>query len=224
MAKRHRAVAGPAPSSKKKKRAPARASSKRSRSAVGRSGSKVPRASAPPVRTTYVQAVALYERGVRALQRRNYPRAAEILGSVLERFPEERELNDRVRLYLRVCERQSETEPSPPKTPEQLVSAATFALNAGDFDGAIAYLASANRQEPDNDHVHYMLASAYALRGEARPALTHLQRAIELNPNNRALARHDTDLDLLRGNDGFRGAMEAAEPVRRRVRGRRSRA
>ena len=54
-----------------------------------------------------------------------------------------------------------------------------------------------------------MLAVAHAQRGEHAEAVAHLERAIALNPENRALARHDPDLEPLRDDEAFRAALEA---------------
>src|SRR6267378_1976319 len=51
-------------------------------------------------RPTYVEAVAIYEKGIEALQRHDYNHALELLQSVLRQYPEEKELHERVRLYL----------------------------------------------------------------------------------------------------------------------------
>src|SRR5438128_928981 len=56
-------------------------------------------------RPTYVEAVAIYEKGIEALQRHDYNHALELLQSVLRQYPEEKELHERVRLYLNICER-----------------------------------------------------------------------------------------------------------------------
>ena len=53
-----------------------------------------------------------------------------------------------------------------------------------------------------------MLAVAHAQRGEHAEAIAHLERAIALNPENRALARRDPDLEPLRDDDAFRAALE----------------
>src|SRR5262245_2818517 len=59
----------------------------------------------PQRSSTYFEAMALYERAVETLQRHDYSRALELLQSILRKYPEERELQERVRLYLNVCER-----------------------------------------------------------------------------------------------------------------------
>ena len=63
-------------------------------------------------------------------------------------------------------------------------------------------------EDPDNDHAIYMLAVAHAQRDEHAEAVAHLERAIALNPENRALARNDPDLEPLRDDDAFRAALE----------------
>ena len=54
-----------------------------------------------------------------------------------------------------------------------------------------------------------MLAVAHAQRGEHAEAIAHLERAIALNPGNRGVARQDPDLEPLRGDESFRGAVGA---------------
>ena len=67
-----------------------------------------------------------------------------------------------------------------------------------------------------------MLAVAHAQRDEHAEAVAHLERAIALNPENRALARNDPDLEPLRDDDAFRAALEAPPHVPHRSRAARS--
>jgi len=173
-----------------------------------------PVSSAPPAppqrRSTYVEAVAVYERGLDALQRHDYSSATSLLESVLRQFPEEKELLERVRLYLNVCERQAaRPQPPGPQTIEERLFASTLAINGGRYDEAISHLHLVRDEDPDNDHALYMLAVAHAQRGEHAEAIAHLERAIAVNPENRGLARNDPDLEPLRGDDTFRAALEA---------------
>ncbi len=95
----------------------------------------------PPItRAGYVEAVAIYEQGLAALQTHEYSRAATLLRSVLSGYPEEKELHERVRLYLNVCERQIVPGNGAPRTAEEHMLAATVAYNAGDLDTALTHL------------------------------------------------------------------------------------
>jgi tetratricopeptide (TPR) repeat protein len=163
----------------------------------------------PKRRSTYFDAVALYEQGLEALQRHDYRQAANLLESVLRQYPEEKELHERVRLYLNVCHRQVTPREESPQTIDERLYAATLAINGGRYDEAIAHLRLVRDEDPDNDHALYMLAVAHAQRGEPAEAVAHLERAISLNLENRALARTDPDLEPLRGDDAFRAALEA---------------
>jgi tetratricopeptide (TPR) repeat protein len=184
-----------------------------------RTGRTVPRPAAakplePQRRSTYVEAVALYERAVEALQRHDYQKAADLLESVLKKYPEERELQERVRLYLNICKRHAAPREAAPKTVDERLYAATIAINGGQYDQAIAHLRLVRDEDPDNDHALYMLAVAHAQRGEPAEAVAHLERAIALNYENRGLARTDPDLEPLRGDDAFRAALETPSIAR----------
>src|SRR5438128_7736876 len=83
----------------------------------------------PQRRSTYFEAVALYERGLETLQRHAYQEAAELFESVLRQYPEEKELHERVRLYLNICQRQATPRQATPQTVDERLYAATLAIN-----------------------------------------------------------------------------------------------
>jgi tetratricopeptide (TPR) repeat protein len=174
--------------------------------------------SPPPQRSTYADAVSLYERGMQALQAKRYREAAETLKAVIARFPEEKELHERAQLYIRVCERQLTPLDATPKTPEEQVYAATLAINTGQVDRAVALLTAAVQQDPENDPAEYMLGVAYSLKGDLASALTHIARALELNPDNRELVRKEPDLDALRQTDEIRAILAAPPELPRKDR------
>ena len=180
-----------------------------------------PAAPAPPPpaprKPGFYEAVAIYERGVQALQRHDYTTGAELFRTVIDKYPEERELLERARLYLRVCERETARQAPPPQTAGEFVYAATVALNSGDHAGAMSHLQRAISADPESDHAHYTMAAALSLRGRSEEALQHLQRSIALNPENRSQARQDPDLDNIRQHQGFRAALETAPAPRRKA-------
>jgi tetratricopeptide (TPR) repeat protein len=184
---------------------------------------ETPAAPPPARKPAFYEALAIYETGVRALQRHDFLSAAGNFRDVIQRYPDERELVERARLYLQVCERETARRPELPQTPAESVYAATVALNAGDAGTALDHLNKALEQAPDSDHAHYIMAVALTERGDSTGALTHLRQAIELNPDNRVTAIQDPDLVGLRDLEAFRDALgAAASPLnRRRIRARR---
>ena len=150
----------------------------------------------------------MYERGLQALQRRDFAASADALRIVIERYPDERELLERARLYLKVCERELEPKEPAPKTADEWVYAATVAQNSGDDATALRHLQRALAEDARHDHAHYMMAVASAQRHDTSTALEHLRRAVALNPENRSRARQDPDLEAIRDDAGFRAALE----------------
>ena len=202
---------------KLKAQTPATTASVPTQEPATRTGSGRPLVAAHPTATstsararpTYVEAVAIYEKGIEALQRHDYNQALELLQSVLRQYPEEKELHERVRLYLNICERHATPREAAPQSVEERLYASTLAINGGRYDEAISHLRLVRDEDPDNDHALYMLAVAHAQRGEHAEAVAHLERAIALNPENRALARRDPDLEALHTDDAFRGAIDS---------------
>ena len=129
----------------------------------------------------------MYERGLQALQRRDFAASADALRTVIERYPDERELLERARLYLKVCERELEPKEPAPKTADEWVYAATVALNAGDEAAALLHLQRALAADARHDHAHYMMAVASARRGDVAT------RARSSPPRRRAQPREPLD-------------------------------
>jgi len=195
---------------------PVKAAGPAARPAPAKPAARPARTPPPPQRSTYADAVSLYERGMQALQGKRYRDAAETLKAVIARFPEEKELHERAQLYIRVCERQLTPLDATPKTAEERVYAATLAINAAQVDRAIALLTAALQQDPENDPAEYMLGVAYSLKGDLASALTHVTRALALNPDNRELVRKEPDLDALRQTEEIRAILAAPpEPPRK---------
>jgi tetratricopeptide (TPR) repeat protein len=164
--------------------------------------------------------VAQYERGILAFQNHEYGRAIDIFRSILAAYPDEKELHERIRLYLNICERQQSARHPAPQTVDELVFAATIALNAGRLDEAAAHLQRAREQDADHEQAIYLLAVVYAQEGSLGNAADLLQRAIELNPDNRSIARNDPDLEPLRSNGIVRSLLEPPARLDRRRAGK----
>ena len=207
MAKLRRQSSRPAPGKRARARRP-------EPTARARAGAATP---VPARADSHEQAVRTYERGVEALQQRDFRRAEQLLQSVLDGFPDEKELHERVRLYLNVCRRQAAPPDRTPRTVEERVYAATLAINAGAYETAQAELHAVLQTDAGNGNVYYMLAVVHALRGNFTTSVTCLQRSIEINPENRFLALQDEDLAALRGSDsGFRSMVDSVMPRRER--------
>lgn len=155
------------------------------------------------------EAVVLFQAAVEAMQRHQYAQAARDFRALLDAFPSERALLDRVRVYLDLCEREIQRRPAAPITPEEKVTAATAALNDGRDADAERLARDVLAVSPDHDLALYLLAAVNARRGDADEALAWLRRAMDVSPDVRAQARHDADFEPLRDLAPFQDLIDA---------------
>jgi tetratricopeptide (TPR) repeat protein len=106
-----------------------------------------------------------------------------------------------------------------PTTTEELVYAATIALNNAAQDESLRHLQQAISQDAEAEQAHYMLAIVYAQTECPDLAISHLERAVELEPENRTVARQEQDFESLREDKRVQKLLKP--PVRRRRRGHR---
>ncbi len=141
-----------------------------------------------------------FESAVRFFQRKDYEKA----GALFEKLAAApiREIAHRARVHLRLCEMRQHQEIRP-KTAEGYYARGVAALNSQDFDRAIQFLARSDEMIPNQEYVHYALAAAYSLRGDSDKAISHLERAIGLRPQNRVQARQDEDFQVLASDPRF---------------------
>jgi tetratricopeptide (TPR) repeat protein len=144
------------------------------------------------------QALEMFEKAVKALGRKDFERAAELLDELMSAHADERDLLERARSYRAFCGRALGKRPPRPKSFEDLLNHGVYLHNRGEFDEAIKVLHQAAEIHPRNEHVLYCLAAASARAGDAAAALKALKSAISVSPANRAQARSDSDFDAIR--------------------------
>ena len=155
----------------------------------------------------YEKALRAYEQALKLLHAGSFEKALRQFQGLFDDFPEERELHERCARYMQVCERELSTV-STPQTAEEHLYAATLALNNGAPDEAIQHLTASEQLNADPAQIHYMMALAKAGKEELESSADHLLRSIELDPDNRYLARHESAFDVLQNNELIQEALE----------------
>lgn len=151
----------------------------------------------------------LYERGIKALYNKDYQQALELFEKVVENFPEETELADRARNFIKVCQSQGATKRvHPPKTVEEMFDLGVMEHNSGNYQKAIEHFKAAIEQNPKADYIHYALAASFAQSGDVDRAIHSLQKSIQLNSDNKFLGRNDPDFEPIRATKEFGAIVE----------------
>lgn len=147
-----------------------------------------------------------FDRGVSALQRKKVEEAERHFQDLIQKYPDEKELVDRARVYLSICDRQKRGALPALTEPEDFYYAALLEKNRGNVTEAIEHLKQAARKN-GGGKVDFLLACCYAQTGDSVVALEHLKRAIEEDQRHRVLARHDRDFDPVRDTPAFQELM-----------------
>lgn len=151
-------------------------------------------------RTEHGAVLKDFAAAVRYFRKKNYEKAVPLFKKAAA--GPVHEIADRARVHLRFCESRRRHE-SRPKSAEGYYARGVAALNCRDFDRALQYLTKSDEMIPNQEYIHYALAAAYGLRGDADDAVNHLEKAIKLRPQNRVQARHDEDFEGLAGDPRF---------------------
>jgi tetratricopeptide (TPR) repeat protein len=148
------------------------------------------------------QQLRTYEEALKNFQQQKFLRAKQALERVLE--GPSKELSDRARMHLRICEQRISHPPVPAlKTAEDHYTQGVTLMNLGRWDEAREHLDRARKVAPKADHIIYAMAALDCLTGEADSAMENLKIAIQLRPENRYHARNDEDFSFLQDDPRF---------------------
>ena len=132
-----------------------------------------------------------YQVAVQLLQQAKYEKALAAFEKLLLDAPAA--IQERCRMYIVSCRRQTEKPVLEFLTPEEQYDYAISLLNSGYYEDAREQFQGILLSWPDADFAFYGLAALGAITSQTQSCLDNLARAIELNPRNRLQARVDND-------------------------------
>lgn len=170
-----------------------RETSKRARGRTGING----RPTAIAEAQTFAHGLRLFDKGVELFNARRFDKAQKIFTEILDTMPEEKEFQDRARLYLNLIQRQQRPAEPRVRNYEDYYNRAIYFLNLGDYDKSLGYLKKAHEKKPRDPSITYFLALAFAGKNDPKASLAHLKQAVELDGENRVLARNEAEFQAL---------------------------
>jgi Flp pilus assembly protein TadD len=115
-------------------------------------------------------------------------------------------------MYARICEQRIQRSQPDLKTAEDHYHYGITLINARRPAEAVQVL-ERSAALGDSAHTRYALALACGLLGDSAAAAQHLQRAIDLDPATRSLARNDTDFQPLLQDSAIREVLFSERSV-----------
>jgi tetratricopeptide (TPR) repeat protein len=151
----------------------------------------------------HIKAAKDFERVVKLFHQNKLSEAEEKILALMEAYPQEAQIRDRARLYLRACESRQAQQITPPTRPGDIYYRAVLLTNNGETDQAISLLEGAQGQTPKDDRLVYLLAVNHLRKGARQNSMALLREAIRLQEVNRNLARNDPEFEDIREDSDF---------------------
>jgi tetratricopeptide (TPR) repeat protein len=161
---------------------------------------RAPATKISPLRSTSVKQ---YEAALKLLYSHDYERAKAAFEKIIISFAEDKEVLERARINLKLCEQKIARKPPAPRTLDEHYDLAVALMNEGKYEEAFDHLSKALKSNPKCDYVIYALAAMNSRTGNVETALSNLQTAITLKPENRFLAQRDVDFEPLKQDARF---------------------
>src|SRR5438094_6205182 len=92
---------------------------------------------APRYSEQYQSALKEYERGIALIQKRDFAGAADVFTSVIATFEDEREISDRARHYLAICQEKLHPKIPSPASVADHFHLGVYHLNRADWESAL---------------------------------------------------------------------------------------
>ena len=162
---------------------------------------------------TTTAALAQLEKAIKLIYHKELKKARIELKSLIESYPAETEILARARTYLQICEREESAQKKPIIAHNQLYAMGVVEHNQGDYEKAISLFRQSLERNPNSDHIYYCLAASFAMKGDLPEALQNLQKAVELNEENRVYAKNDSDFTSLHGRKEFIDLVGWSQPM-----------
>jgi tetratricopeptide (TPR) repeat protein len=143
----------------------------------------------------YEKALAVYSQAVKAFRKNDCQKVKEYFKSLQDKHPVERELVDRAKIYLAICENRQKKDTIPLKTFEDYFLYAVYKINQEDFAEAVKLLEKARAKEPKEGKAVYLMALAYCQMGEVDKCLESLKEAVHLDKFFGILARNELNFE-----------------------------
>ena len=153
---------------------------------------------------SYEKAILSFGEAVKAYRNGNHEKAVELFEALMEKHASEKELVDRARSYIKICEDKLKKGPLPTKTFEDLYESGVFLMNLGKYEEALKLFNKAIEKNPDHAKILYFMAAIYQSMGDSEQSLEFLKKSIQKDKYFKILAQNDADFEDLREDKKFK--------------------
>jgi len=158
----------------------------------------------------YQKALAAYGQAMKEFHKGDFDKAVDSLSDFIDKYPAERELIDRARIYIDLSKNREKKDRMTLKTVDDYYFYAVYKVNQGDHEGALKLLEKAIDLKADEGRIQYLMADILSILGRVEDALEALKRAIQKDKQYRILAQNEIDFEPLWEDKRFKALTRIA--------------
>jgi tetratricopeptide (TPR) repeat protein len=151
----------------------------------------------------YQKTLAAYNQAMKNFHNKNYEKASQLLMAFLEKYSSEKELVDRARIYLKICENQLKKASEALKTFDDYYESSIIKINENEPDEALKLLEEAQKMKPEEGKIFFLMADALCLMEKEDECLENLRKAIQIDESFAVLAQNEPNFEPLWDNKKF---------------------
>ena len=153
---------------------------------------------------SYEKALSAYGQAVKAFRRGDCKKAIEYFDAIIEKYPTEREIVDRVRLYMKICEDKAKKDTIALKDFEDYYEMGVYKLNKGEYEEALKLFQKALEKNSDEGKILYLIGKTHYFMGDADKFLDNLKSAIHVDKTFKVFAQNDLDIENIKDDKKFK--------------------
>jgi tetratricopeptide (TPR) repeat protein len=152
----------------------------------------------------YEKTLSSYGQAVKAFRRGDCKKAIEYFIAFIEKYPKEKELVDRARIYMKICDDRSKKDTIALKDFDDYYEMGVYRMNQGAYEEALKLFNKALEKDSGEGKIIYLIGKTHYLLGDKNKFLDYLKSAIQVDKSFKIFAQNDMDLEGLKDDKKFK--------------------
>jgi len=153
---------------------------------------------------SYEKTLSSFGQAAKAFRKGDCKKTLEYFGAFIEKFPMERELVDRAKLYIKICEGKGKKDGIALKDFDDYYEMGVYKLNQGAYEEALKLFNKALEKNSGEGKVIYLIGKIHYLMGDKDKFLDNLMSAIQVDESFKIFAQNDLDIDDIKNDKKFK--------------------
>ncbi|MFC2165018.1 hypothetical protein ACFLT2_08495 [Acidobacteriota bacterium] len=153
---------------------------------------------------SFEKTLSSYGQAIKAFRQGDCKKAKEYFMAFSKKYHMERELVDRAKLYMKMCDDKGKKDSIDLKDFDDYYEMGVYKLNQGAYEEALKLFNKALEKDSSKGKIIYLIGKAYYLMGDKEKFLDNLKTAIQLDKSFQIFAQNDLDIDDIKNDKKFK--------------------